>query len=54
MEAMDAAARIERMIAPALDDMGYELVRVQLSGGTSAFPAADHGGTRRPGGHDRG
>jgi ribosome maturation factor RimP len=34
MEAMDAAARIERMIAPALDDMGYELVRVQLSGGT--------------------
>lgn len=33
MEAIDAAARIERMIAPALDDMGYELVRVQLSGG---------------------
>jgi len=33
MEAMDAAARIERIIAPALDDMGYELVRVQLSGG---------------------
>lgn len=33
MEAMDAASRIERMIAPALDDMGYELVRVQLSGG---------------------
>lgn len=34
MERMDAAARVERMVAPALDDMGYELVRVQLSGGS--------------------
>jgi ribosome maturation factor RimP len=33
MESTDAAARVERIIAPTLDDMGYELVRVQLSGG---------------------
>lgn len=33
MESTDAAARVERMIAPTLDDMGYEVVRVQLSGG---------------------
>ena len=29
---MDTAARVEELIAPALDDMGYALVRVQLSG----------------------
>src|SRR3546814_16738531 len=33
METTDAAARVERIIAPTLDDMGYEVVRVQLSGG---------------------
>jgi ribosome maturation factor RimP len=33
MESTDAAARVERIIAPTLDDMGYEVVRVQLSGG---------------------
>lgn len=30
---MDATDRIARLIAPTLDGMGYELVRVQLSGG---------------------
>jgi len=33
METTDAAARVESIIAPTLDDLGYELVRVQLSGG---------------------
>ncbi|MGH6618183.1 MAG: ribosome maturation factor RimP [Alphaproteobacteria bacterium] len=33
METTDAASRVERIIAPTLDDMGYEVVRVQLSGG---------------------
>ena len=33
MESTDAAARVERIIAPTLDGMGYEVVRVQLSGG---------------------
>ena len=33
MEGTDAAARVERIIAPTLDGMGYELVRVQMSGG---------------------
>jgi ribosome maturation factor RimP len=33
METTAAAARIERIIAPTLDGMGYELVRVQISGG---------------------
>lgn len=33
MESTDATARVEQIIAPTLDDMGYELVRVQLSGG---------------------
>lgn len=32
MESMDPAARVERIIAPALDDMGYEIVRVRLLG----------------------
>ncbi len=32
METTAAAARIERIIAPTLDGMGYELVRVQISG----------------------
>jgi ribosome maturation factor RimP len=32
METTAAAARVESIIAPTLDDMGYELVRVQLSG----------------------
>jgi ribosome maturation factor RimP len=32
METTDATARVESIIAPTLDDMGYELVRVQLSG----------------------
>ena len=34
METTAAAARIERIIAPTLDGMGYELVRVQISGGS--------------------
>jgi ribosome maturation factor RimP len=33
MESTDATARVERIIAPTLVDMGYELVRVQLTGG---------------------
>lgn len=33
MEGTDAAALVERIIAPTLDGMGYELVRVQMSGG---------------------
>lgn len=33
MESTDAVGRVERLIAPTLDGMGYELVRVQLSGG---------------------
>lgn len=33
METTDAVARVERIIAPTLDDMGYDVVRVQLSGG---------------------
>jgi ribosome maturation factor RimP len=33
MERTDAVSRVEQIIAPTLDDMGYELVRVQLSGG---------------------
>lgn len=33
MEHTDAAARVEQIIAPTLDHMGYDLVRVQLSGG---------------------
>jgi len=32
MERTDAVSRVEQIIAPTLDDMGYELVRVQLSG----------------------
>ena len=35
MESMDAAARVERLIAPSLGDMGYDVVRVQLSGGAN-------------------
>jgi ribosome maturation factor RimP len=34
MVSMDAAALVERLIAPTLEDMGYELVRVRLSGGS--------------------
>ncbi len=30
---MNPAARVERLIAPALGEMGYDLVRVRLSGG---------------------
>jgi ribosome maturation factor RimP len=33
MERTDAITRVEQIITPTLDDMGYELVRVQLSGG---------------------
>jgi len=33
MERTDAVSRVEQIIAPTLEDMGYELVRVQLSGG---------------------
>lgn len=33
MERTDAVSRVERIIAPTLDGMGYDLVRVQLSGG---------------------
>jgi len=33
MESTGAVARVEQIIAPTLGDMGYELVRVQLSGG---------------------
>lgn len=33
MESMDAAARVERLIAPSLGGMGYDVVRVRLSGG---------------------
>jgi ribosome maturation factor RimP len=33
MERTDAVSRVEEIIAPTLVDMGYELVRVQLSGG---------------------
>lgn len=33
MERTDAIARVEEIISPVLDDMGYDLVRVQLSGG---------------------
>jgi len=33
MERTDAVSRVEQIIAPTLDDMGYALVRVQLSGG---------------------
>ena len=29
---MDAIAEVERLISPSIDDLGYELVRVQLSG----------------------
>lgn len=32
MESTDATARVEQVIAPTLVDMGYELVRVQLTG----------------------
>jgi len=33
MESTDATARVEQIVAPTLDGMGYELVRVQLLGG---------------------
>jgi ribosome maturation factor RimP len=33
MESTDATSRVEQIIAPTLTDMGYELVRVQLTGG---------------------
>jgi ribosome maturation factor RimP len=33
MERTDAVSRVEQIIAPTLDDMGYELVRVQLTVG---------------------
>src|SRR6516165_9454833 len=31
----DLSGRIERLLAPSLEAMGYEIVRVQLSGGRS-------------------
>lgn len=33
---MDASGRIEQIIAPSVEAMGYEIVRVQLSGGQRA------------------
>ena len=33
MESTDPAARVAQIVAPTLEDMGYELVRVHLSGG---------------------
>jgi len=32
---MDQASLVARLIEPSLDSMGYELVRVQISGGAS-------------------
>jgi ribosome maturation factor RimP len=29
---MDATDRIQRIIAPTVEDMGYDIVRVQISG----------------------
>lgn len=33
---MDASGRIEQIIAPSVEAMGYEIVRVQMSGGLRA------------------
>lgn len=33
---MDATGRIEQIITPSVEDMGYEVVRVQLAGGVRA------------------